>query len=67
LPAMWGFMGKFDVIKRNGPLLYPNMAQRGTGHAGSKFLRFVTFIDDSKTCSVLLFAALRSWKAYSTL
>ena len=40
-----GFMREFDIIKRNGTLLDPNMAQRGTGHAGFRLLGCVVFID----------------------
>jgi hypothetical protein len=41
-----GFVGEFDVIKGNGALFYPHMAQSGTGHPGFELLGLVVFIDD---------------------
>jgi hypothetical protein len=41
-----GFVGEFGVIKGNGTLLDPNMAQSGTGHAGFSLLGGVALIDN---------------------
>jgi len=41
-----GPVGKFDIVKRNGPSLDSNMAETGTGHSCLKFLGFVIFVDD---------------------
>jgi hypothetical protein len=39
------FMGKLDIIKRDGPPFYSNMAEARTGHPGLKFLWLIIFID----------------------
>jgi hypothetical protein len=42
------FMGKLDVVKRNGPPLYPNVAEGRAGYSGLKFLCSIIFVDSSQ-------------------
>jgi hypothetical protein len=39
-----GLMRERDLVERNGPLLHPDMAERGAGHGGLEFLWLMAFI-----------------------
>ena len=44
-PEAVGFMGKFYVVKSDGPLLYSNVAEGRAGYSGLKFLWFIIFVN----------------------
>jgi hypothetical protein len=56
------FMGKFDVVKRNGPSFYPNVAQGRTGHLGLKFLGFITLINGCKSLLSLIIGCVEKFE-----
>ena len=66
-PEAVGFMGKFDVVKRDGPLLYPNVAEGRAGHSGLKFLWFIILVDGHQSLFGLIIRRIRSLKTYSIL
>jgi hypothetical protein len=39
------FMGEFDIVKKDSPPLYPNVAEGRAGYSGLKFLWFIVFVD----------------------
>jgi hypothetical protein len=39
------FMGKFDIVKRDSPFLYSDMAEGRAGYSGLKLLGLIIFVD----------------------
>jgi hypothetical protein len=56
------FMGKFDVVKRDGPFLYSNMAEGCAGYSGLKFLGFIIFIDGCQSLVGLVIRCIEKFE-----
>jgi hypothetical protein len=44
-----GFMGKFNIVERDGPFFHTHMTKSRTGHLSLKFPRSVTLSEDRQS------------------
>jgi hypothetical protein len=57
-----GFMGKFDIIKGNGPLLHPHMAKGGAGHLSLKLPGLIILIDDGQSLFCIIIGCIEEFE-----
>jgi hypothetical protein len=57
-----GFMGKFDIIKGNGPLLHPHMAKGSASHLSLKLLGPIILIDDGQSLFCIIIGCIEEFE-----
>ena len=55
-------MGKFYVVKRDGPLLHSNVAEGRAGYSGLKFLWFIIFVNGRQSLLALIVRRVEKFK-----